>query len=180
MLACTAPHTCHDTPRHDRHMAPGRPSPCRNRTRGVATDRAPSQASGFALAHLAVLFVAEPNTHGATSLSRGGGGRDIPGTTGTGRGRRALVLSSAGRCCDRNAVSYVPGSIVTHGLPCCPVEIEAPCRHTPGTARGESPVCPVPRTTRRKHVIFLFLETVVFLKAWLQTQPCARSGRPAL
>lgn len=59
-------------------------------------------------------------------LSQGGGGRDIPGTTGTGRGRHALVLSSAGRCCDRSAMSCVLVSILTHRLPCCLVEIEAP------------------------------------------------------
>ena len=132
------------TPWHDRHMAPVRPSPCRNRTRAVAADQVLSQPSGFALAYLAVLFVAEPNTHGATFLSQGSGGRDIPGPTVTGRGRHALVLSSAGRCCDRNAVSCVPVSILTHRLHCCLVEIEAPCCHAPGTPRGESPICQCP------------------------------------
>lgn len=160
-------------------MAPGRPSPCGNRTLGFATERALSQASGFALAYLAVLFVAEPNTHGATFLSRGGGGRDIPGTTGTTSGRCALVLSSVARCCDRNAGSRVPGSIVTHGLP-CPVEIEVPCRHTPGTEPGESPVCPGPAHKTAYTCDLSLLGNCCLLKDLAQAQPCARSGRPAL
>ena len=99
-----------------------------------------------------------PFCHGAVGVatSQGTPGQQAAGALWFCPQRLAVATETPGR------VSRVPGPIVTHGLPCCPVEMEAPCRHTPGTAPGESPVCPGPRTTQRDHVICPFSETAVF------------------